>query len=106
MHDKCPQRLEEGIKFPETGFMDGSEPPHGFWELNPGPLQEQQTLLTTGPSLQPFKHSNTIQSTHILGTYLLRSDGGKILKSFASIITSLHCVSIRAENLIYTIKTL
>lgn len=37
---------------------------------------------------------------------MLRSDGGKILKSFASIITSLHCASIRAENLIYTIKTL
>ena len=25
----------------------------GFWELNPGPLQEQQVLLTIEPPLQP-----------------------------------------------------
>ena len=42
-----------------TGVPDGCEPPCGFWELNPDPLQEQQMLLTTEPSLQPhrdFKH--------------------------------------------------
>jgi hypothetical protein len=26
--------------------------PHGCWELNPGPLEEQPVLLTTEPSLQ------------------------------------------------------
>ena len=26
------------------------------WELNPGPLQEQQVLLTTEPPLQPPKN--------------------------------------------------
>ena len=27
--------------------------PCGSWELNPGPVEEQPVLLTTGPSLQP-----------------------------------------------------
>ena len=26
---------------------------HGFWELNPGPLEGHRVLLTTEPSLQP-----------------------------------------------------
>lgn len=39
----------------ELELTDGCEPPHGCWELNSGPLQEQQVLLTAGPSLQlPF----------------------------------------------------
>jgi hypothetical protein len=33
--------------------MDSYEPPSGCWELNPGPLQEQQVILTFEPSLQP-----------------------------------------------------
>lgn len=31
--------------------MNGSEPPRGCWELNPGPKEEQQLLLTTKLSL-------------------------------------------------------
>jgi hypothetical protein len=34
-------------------IIDGCEPPHGCWELNSGPLDEQPVLLTTEPSLQP-----------------------------------------------------
>ena len=34
---------------------DGCEPTCGCWDLNPGPLQEQQVLLTTEPSLQSSK---------------------------------------------------
>jgi hypothetical protein len=37
------QSPEKGIGFP--GWY-GCEPPCGCWELNPGPLQEQQVLLT------------------------------------------------------------
>ena len=33
--------------------IDGCEPPYGCQELNSGPLEEQQVLLTTEPSLQP-----------------------------------------------------
>jgi GMP synthase-like glutamine amidotransferase len=32
-------------QFPGTGAMDGCEAQCGYWELNPGPLQEQQVLL-------------------------------------------------------------
>jgi hypothetical protein len=33
--------------------MDGCEPPHGCWDLNSGPLEEQSVLLPAEPSLQP-----------------------------------------------------
>lgn len=36
----------------ELEFPQGCEPPYGFWEWNPGPLQRQQVLLATEPSLQ------------------------------------------------------
>jgi hypothetical protein len=36
---------------PGTGVTDGCELPHKFWDLNPGPLEEQLVLLTTEPSL-------------------------------------------------------
>jgi hypothetical protein len=39
-------RLEEGFGFPGTGVTDDYEPSNGCWELNPGPLQEEQALLT------------------------------------------------------------
>jgi len=44
---------EEDIRSSRTGVSGGCEPPHGCWELNPGPLEEQPVLLTTDPSLQP-----------------------------------------------------
>ena len=45
------QRPEEGTGFPRTGVTNGCEPPRGYWESNPGPLEEQPVLLTTEPSL-------------------------------------------------------
>ena len=47
-----PKEAREGTNFPGTGVMDGCEPPHGCWELNPGDQQEQPVLLTVEPSLQ------------------------------------------------------
>jgi hypothetical protein len=35
----CSQRSDEGVRFPGTGETGGCKPPHGCWELNPGPLQ-------------------------------------------------------------------
>lgn len=35
-HAWCPQKPEEGIRFPKTGTVDGSEPLCGFWELKLG----------------------------------------------------------------------
>lgn len=56
----CPQRPEEGAESSGTGVSNGCEPPCGPWELNPGPLEEQQPVLSiTEHSLQPhsaFSH--------------------------------------------------
>lgn len=49
----CPWRPEEDIGSLWTGVSDGCETLCGFWKLNQDPLQEQQILLTTEPSLQP-----------------------------------------------------
>lgn len=51
----CPQRPEEGIRFPGTQVRDDQKPQCGSWELNSCPLQEQPVLLTVNhPSLQPL----------------------------------------------------
>jgi hypothetical protein len=39
-------RLKEGIRSPGTGITGCCKPSCGCWELNPGPLEEQLTLLT------------------------------------------------------------
>jgi hypothetical protein len=49
--------LCKGVGSPGTGVIDGCEQPYGYWDLNPGPLEEQPVLLTAEPSLQPCKHS-------------------------------------------------
>lgn len=50
-----PWRSEEDTGCPGTGIMDSYEPPCGCWESNPDPLQQQQVLLTTEPSLRAPK---------------------------------------------------
>jgi len=37
------------------GVTDSCKPLSGSWESNPGPLEEQQVLLTAEPSLQGLK---------------------------------------------------
>jgi hypothetical protein len=37
-----------------SGVMDSWESPHRCWELNLGPLKEQQVLSASEPSLQPY----------------------------------------------------
>lgn len=58
IHACCPESSEEGIGSPKAGVMDGCVPSCGFWELNPGPLQEQ-VLLTAEPPLHPFLPSQS-----------------------------------------------
>jgi hypothetical protein len=43
----------EGLKRTSDPLIDGFEPPHGYWELNSGPLEEQPMLLTAVTSHQP-----------------------------------------------------
>lgn len=49
----CLQKTQEGIGPLEIGVTDGCDLTWEFWELNLGPLEEQQVLLTTEPSHQP-----------------------------------------------------
>ena len=46
-------------RLPAAGILGGCElPDMGGWEMNLGPLQEQQVLLTTEPDLQ---YTHTLQ---------------------------------------------
>ena len=54
---QCLQRPEEGTGSSGAGVTNGCELPCGCRELNPGPLEEQQVLLTDEPSLQPHPFS-------------------------------------------------
>lgn len=44
----------EEVKASGTRVTDDCEPLCRFWESNPGLLEEQPVLLTSGPTLQPF----------------------------------------------------
>lgn len=46
------QRLEEGTGSPGIGIRDGCKSTCWWWQLKPGSLQEQHTVLTAEPSLQ------------------------------------------------------
>lgn len=48
-----PARLEEKARSLGTAVTDNCELPHACWEPKPGPLQEQQKLLTTELFLKP-----------------------------------------------------
>lgn len=50
----CLKRSEGGIGFRGTGVTDSCGLPYRFWEPNSTPLQEQQMLLNTVPSLLNF----------------------------------------------------
>jgi hypothetical protein len=41
------------MRSPATGGSDKHKLPHGCWELNQGPLEEQPVLVISEPSLQP-----------------------------------------------------
>lgn len=45
------------LEAPETGVINDRELPRGCWDLNVGPLHDQQVLFRVEPSLQPLKKS-------------------------------------------------
>jgi hypothetical protein len=53
MHAWCSQGSEESTVCTRTGVVEECESPFGFWEPNPGPLQEQEVLLTSQLTFQP-----------------------------------------------------
>lgn len=49
-----PENVRRGYGFSGAAFMGSSEPPHGCWESNLGPLpQLQEEFLTAEASLRP-----------------------------------------------------
>lgn len=46
-------KSEEGLRFPQNGVIGSREPPYGYWESNPGPLQDEWALLAAEASCQP-----------------------------------------------------
>lgn len=65
----CPQRPEEGIRFPEIRVKNCCELPYECWELNPGFLEKQQVLLTTGWAISPDKFENVLIIPFLLLIY-------------------------------------
>lgn len=51
------QKREKGTGSPRTGAMDYCEPPCGCYDLNPGPLKEQQVFSTASHLYSFFKNS-------------------------------------------------
>ena len=51
MYVSGTQRPEEGVGSPDPEVTDGCEPPHGLWELNLAPLEEQPMLFIAEPLL-------------------------------------------------------
>ena len=57
LHAWCVYRPERGNWIPGTGVLDDCETPCGYWELNPGSLEQQPVLLTAKPSLHPHENN-------------------------------------------------
>lgn len=77
----CMPVLEEGVGFSRTGVIDGCELPCGGWELDLCPLQEQQVLLATEPSLQSQIHYSKCK---ILLNFFLRQNLAVLPRLFLS----------------------
>lgn len=52
----CMQQLEQGMRLPKIGVTGTCVPLYGWWELNPGHLEEQLVLLTAETSPQSHDH--------------------------------------------------
>ena len=50
---KYPEWPEKDVRSPGAGVICGGKLSYGFWDLNSGPLEKQQVLLTTAPSRLP-----------------------------------------------------
>ncbi|XP_021087116.1 nocturnin isoform X2 [Mesocricetus auratus] len=88
----------EGVRSLGTGIKHGCEPPYGHWELNPGPLQEQQSILTEESSLQHYTPHTPVSSMGN-GTSRLYSALTKTLNSSAAAQHPEYLVSADAEHL-------
>jgi hypothetical protein len=56
----CPQNTG----YSGNGVIDGCELSHIYWELSPGPLQEQKMLLATDQAISPAPRYNALNSMY------------------------------------------
>lgn len=50
--------MDDGMRPSGTGVMGSCEHSRDHWDSNSGPLQGQQGLLATEPSLGPLRHES------------------------------------------------
>lgn len=69
----CEHRYRQGrdVRYPGAGDTSGSAPPEWVLELNSGPLQRQNMLLTTEPSHKPQR--SQLLKVNLLGVVMLVS---------------------------------
>lgn len=70
------QGSKEGTRSPGMGVTDGCELPHGCWELNPGPLEEQTVLSPLSYLSSP---SNGSVNISFLCFFLFKRSGGDLV---------------------------
>ena len=110
----CLWRPEEGVEPSGTGFTDGCEPPYESWELNLGPLQEQQVLLEAEPSLPPniyllkeftnyYYHCNYYVKLYVKLREQLSGVGSRLPLWVPGLDSSLH-FSIFSQHMLRTAK--
>lgn len=75
---------------PGTGVTDGSELPCGCWEVNSGPLQEQQALLPEESPLQAHVVSGSLFSLGYGVLQILLVQGGDMFIFSTKLALSLY----------------
>jgi hypothetical protein len=66
------------LKSHENLIIDGCEPPHGCWDLNSGPSEEQSVLLTAEPFYAPVQGNARAKKWEWVG----RGVGGRVWGDF------------------------
>jgi hypothetical protein len=62
---QCPWRPEGGVRPWSWSYRVLKATQCGCWKPNPGPLEEQQSLWITEPSLQPSRNSKLLSTIYV-----------------------------------------
>lgn len=55
---RCPWRQEWGLTSTRSEVTNGSKSPHGFWELDLGPLLLTAEPMSLAPKVSPLRGSS------------------------------------------------
>jgi hypothetical protein len=61
-----------GNQITYTGITDDCKPPYELWKMNPGPLEEQQVVLTAETSFQLLLKRNLNENNQIAEEAMLQ----------------------------------